>query len=72
MATGRITKRTLDALLSAGVDGFIWDEDLRGFGLKTTSRGSASYVVQYRIGGREAVDLAFSNYADRFAASCKG
>ncbi|WP_261934329.1 tyrosine-type recombinase/integrase [Sphingomonas bisphenolicum] len=119
MATGRITKRTLDALLAAAVDGFLWDEDLRGFGLKTTSRGSASYVVQYRMGGREAktrrytigthgspwtpstareeatrmlllvaqgvdpvesdkqrrreaVDLAFSNYADRFAASCKG
>jgi len=119
MATGRISKRTLDALLLAAVDGFLWDEDLRGFGLKTTSRGAASYVVQYRMGGREAktrrytigthgspwtpatareeasrmlllvaqgidpvesdkqrrreaVDLAFSNYADRFAASCKG
>ncbi|UZW53909.1 integrase family protein [Sphingobium sp. JS3065] len=119
MATGRITKRTLDALLSAGVDGFLWDEDLRGFGLKTTSRGVASYVVQYRMGGREAktrrytigshgspwtpatareeasrmrllvaqgidpvksdkqrrreaVDLTFSNYADRFAGNCKG
>lgn len=119
MATGKITKRTLDALLAAAVDGFLWDEDLRGFGLKTTSRGSASYVVQYRMGGREAktrrytigthgspwapatareeagrllllvaqgidpvesdkqrrreaVDLAFSNYADRFIGSCKG
>lgn len=119
MATGRITKRTLDALQGNAVAGFLWDEDLKGFGLKITSGGSASYVVQYRLGGREAktrrytigahgspwtpatareeaarllllvaqgndpveadkqrrreaVDLAFSNYADRFAASCKG
>lgn len=119
MATGKITKRTLDALVDGGVAGFLWDEDLKGFGLKTTSHGSASYVVQYRLGGREAktkrytigshgspwtpatargeasrllilvaqgidpvesdkqrrreaVDLAFSNYADRFSASCVG
>ncbi|MDV3458187.1 integrase family protein [Sphingomonas sp. HF-S4] len=119
MATGRITKRTIDALLANSVAGFLWDEDLKGFGVKTTAHGSASYVVQYRLGGREAksrrytigghgspwtpamardeavrmlilvaqgvdpvesdkqrrreaVDLAFSNYADRFASSCKG
>lgn len=119
MATGRLTKRTLDALLANGVTGFLWDKDLKGFGVKTSANGSASYVVQYRMGGREsktrrytigghgspwtpalareeaarilmlvaqgvdpvesdkqrrreAVDLAFSNYADRFAGSCKG
>jgi integrase len=119
MATGRITKRTLDALRANSVAGFLWDEDLKGFGLRITSGGSTSYVVQYRMGGREAktrrytigshgspwtpatareeasripllvaqgidpvesdkqrrreaVDLAFSNYADRFASSCKG
>lgn len=119
MATGRLTKRTLDALLANGVTGFLWDEDLKGFGVKTSANGTASYVVQYRMGGREsktrrytigghgspwtpamareeaarmlmlvaqgrdpvesdkqrrreAVDLAFTNYADRFAASCKG
>lgn len=119
MAAGKITKRTLDALRSSGVSGFLWDEDLKGFGLKTGASGSAAYVVQYRMGGREAktrrytigshgspwtpatarveaerilllvaqgsdpveadkkrrretVDLAFSRYADRFEASCKG
>lgn len=119
MATGKITKRMLDALQANAVAGFLWDEDLKGFGVKTTSSGSASYVVQYRMGGREAktrrytigshgspwspataraeaerllllvaqgidpvesdkqrrreaVDLAFSNYADRFEGSCKG
>lgn len=119
MATGKITKRTLDAPQSGAVTGFLWDDELKGFGLKITAGGSASYVVQYRMGRREAktkrytigghgspwtptiaraeatrllllvaqgidpvesvkqrrreaVDLAFSNYADRFAASCKG
>ncbi|CAN5618962.1 site-specific integrase [soil metagenome] len=119
MATGKITKRTLDALQSSAVEGFMWDEDLKGFGLRTTSSGSASYVLQYRMGGREsktrrytigghgspwtpataraeagrllllvgqgidpveadkqrrreAVDLAFSNYADHFGKGCKG
>lgn len=119
MATGKISKRTVDALQSNGVVAFLWDEDLKGFGAKITSSGSISYVVQYRMGGREsktrrytigshgspwtpatarteaerllllvgqgidpveadkqrrrnAVDLAFSNYADRFGDACKG
>lgn len=119
MATGRISKRTLDAFQSSGVTGFLWDEDLKGFGVRVSSLGSASYVVQFRMGGREAptrrhtigshgspwtpatareeairililvargidpieadkqrrreaVDLAFSKYADTFSAACKG
>lgn len=119
MATGKITKRTLDSLLGSGVSGYLWDEDLKGFGLRTSSTGAASYILQYRMGGREsktkrytigghgspwtpatareeagrllrlvaqgvdpveadqqrrreAVDLAFSKYADHFAKSCTG
>ncbi|PTQ11434.1 integrase [Sphingomonas oleivorans] len=117
MATGKVIKRTVDALRAAGVEGFLWDEDLKGFGVRTLASGAATYVLQYRMGGREAktrrytigshgspwtpvtaraeaerlqilvaqgvdpadadkqrrreaVDLAFSNYADRFAESC--
>ncbi len=54
MATGKITKRTLDALQAGAVTGFLWDDDLKGFGAKIASSGSASYVLQYRMGGREA------------------
>ncbi|KEZ19405.1 Phage integrase [Sphingobium yanoikuyae] len=117
MATGKVIKRTVDALRAAGIDGFLWDEDLKGFGVRTLTSGAATYVLQYRMGGREAktrrytigshgspwtpvtaraeaerlqilvaqgidpaeadkqrrreaVDLAFSNYADRFTKSC--
>lgn len=119
MATGKISKRTIDALRSATKNHFLWDTDLKGFGAKITPAGSISYVIQFRMGGREAstrrytigahgspwtpstaraeaerllilvaqgvdpvdaekqrrreaVDLAFDNYADFFARSCKG
>lgn len=119
MPTGKVNKRTVDALRSGPSAAFLWDEDLKGFGVKITPAGALSYVFQYRMGGREAktrrysigshgspwtpttaraeaerlailvaqgtdpteaeqkrrreaVDLAFSAYADRFYASCKG
>lgn len=53
MATGKITKRTLDSLLANDVTGYLWDDDLKSFGLPTSSSGAASYVVQYRKGGGE-------------------
>ncbi len=46
MATGKITKRTLDALQSAAVDGFLWDEDLRGLADRDVQR-----VLHRVVGG---------------------
>lgn len=55
MATGKITKRAVDNARPAGPhDTFLWDDELRGFGLKVTPAGSRSFVYQYRLGGREA------------------
>jgi integrase len=54
VATGKITKRSVDALAPAKRDVFLWDEELRGFGLKVTPGGAKSYIAQYRLGGREA------------------
>ena len=31
---------------------FLWDEELRGFGVKATPAGNKVFVLQYRLGGR--------------------
>lgn len=54
MATGKITKRAVDALASDGGTVFLWDDELRGFGVRVTANGAKSYIYQYRLGGREA------------------
>jgi integrase len=51
---GKITKRTVDATLPGERDVFLWDVDLKGFGLKVSPAGSKVYLVQYRLGGRKA------------------
>jgi integrase len=50
----KITKRAVDALHPKGADQFLWDTELKGFGLKVTAGGNKVYVLQYRKGGREA------------------
>jgi integrase len=52
----RITKRTVDALKPGTNDLFLWDTELKGFGLKVTPAGSKVYILQYRKGGRVRVD----------------
>ena len=54
MASGRITKRAVDAIPvpPVGKRSHLWDDELRGFGCMVTDRGAKSYLVQYRIGGR--------------------
>lgn len=49
----KLTKRYVDALRVVEHDTFYWDTDLRGFGLKLTPAGRKSYVVQYRVMGRD-------------------
>jgi integrase len=54
MPTGRITKRSVDAIESGRTEAFLWDDQLKGFGLRVTAKGAKSYVLQYRMGGRES------------------
>jgi integrase len=54
MPTARITKQAVDALQTSLKEMFLWDDQLRGFGLRSTPNGTKSYVFQYRMGGREA------------------
>lgn len=45
----KITKRAVDALISEnGRDAFIWDAELKGFGVRARTSGSKTYLVQYR------------------------
>lgn len=54
MATGKISKRSVDGLAPNGTKQFLWDSELRGFGLQMTPSGALSYIYQYRTGGRES------------------
>ncbi|WP_109118460.1 tyrosine-type recombinase/integrase [Azospirillum sp. TSO22-1] len=47
----RITKRLVDSTAPGERDVFVWDADLKGFGLKVTPVGKKVYIVQYRVGG---------------------
>lgn len=49
---GKIIKRAVDALGPGELDAFLWDTDIKGFGLKVTPAGKKIYILQYRIGGR--------------------
>jgi integrase len=50
----KITKRAVDSVAPGGADQFLWDRDLKGFGLKVTPAGNKVYILQYRKGGRGA------------------
>ncbi len=52
----KISKRTVDALKPGATDRFLWDTELKGFGLKVTPAGSKVYILQYRKGGRVRID----------------
>ena len=56
MATGKITKETVEAVPVpiTGKREHLWDDTLKGFGVMVTDKGVRSYLVQYRIGGRGA------------------
>ncbi|MCP5382045.1 MAG: tyrosine-type recombinase/integrase [Kordiimonadaceae bacterium] len=48
----KITKNGIDKLKPEEKDKFIWDGELKGFGLKVTPAGNKVFIVQYRPGGR--------------------
>ena len=60
MPTGSVTKRSVDALSAGQANVFLWDTELRGFGVKVTPSGAKSYVFAYRLGGREATKKRYT------------
>ncbi len=49
-----LTRSTVKDIAAGEKDQLYWDTEVRGFGLKVTPNGAKSYVLQYRMGGREA------------------
>ena len=62
----KITKRQVDAIRPGASDRFLWDSELRGFGLKVTPSGRKVYILQYRMGGRglPVKRYTIGNYGD--------
>ena len=60
MATGNVNKRTVDALKAGPAVNFLWDDDVKGFGVKITPAAALTYIYQYRMGGREAKTRRYS------------
>lgn len=52
----KITKRTVDAIHPQTTEQWVWDTEIKGFGLRVRPNGRKSYVVEYRpgAGGRSA------------------
>ena len=49
----RINKRLVDTIEANGTDRFLWDSSVAGFGLRVSKSGGISYILQYRIEGRQ-------------------
>src|SRR5262245_48949175 len=51
----KLTKRVVDTAQAGSVAVFIWDDEIKGFGLRVAPGGTKSYVLSYRAGrGRNA------------------
>ena len=48
----KITKRAVDALLPAERERVVWDDDIKGFGVRVHPTGRKVYIVKYRHQGR--------------------
>lgn len=48
----KLTLRLIASLKPKKATYFVWDSEVKGFGLKVRSSGHKSYVLQYRLGGR--------------------
>jgi len=49
---GKLTKRLVESIGPSDSDSFVWDAELKGFGLKVTPRGNRIYILHFRAKGR--------------------
>ena len=61
MAAARLTKRLIDTAPQSDRDQFLWDSEIKGFGVRIWPSGRKTFVAKYRIGGgRCAVTRRFT------------
>ncbi|WP_306253161.1 site-specific integrase [Parvularcula sp. IMCC14364] len=53
MPTLKLTKHAIDNHPVSTRDSYLWDDQVSGFGVKVTPKGTKVYLLQYRIGGRK-------------------
>lgn len=55
-SVGKISKTSVEAIPRPPKSGraVLWDSELKGFGVRVTAGGKRTYVMRYRMGGREA------------------
>ncbi|MHC4040643.1 tyrosine-type recombinase/integrase [Bradyrhizobium sp. 23AC] len=58
----KLTKRVVDAAHTTGKDLVIWDNELRGFGLRVKKSGAKSFLVQYRNANNRSRRLTLGRY----------
>jgi integrase len=51
--SSKITKRTVDHLSPGSRDRILWDQEVRGFGIRCRPSGAKHYVLKMRLGGRQ-------------------
>ena len=56
MTAQRLTRQTVAALTvpPGKLEAFLWDAEVKGFGVRASAGGSRRYVVQYRVPGQRA------------------
>ena len=58
----KITKRLVEATKPTEKELFVWDAELKGFGLRVKPSGARSYVVQYRNAYRRSRRLTIGTH----------
>ena len=65
----KISKRVVDAAAPGQADSFIWDCEVKGFGLKVTPTGRRIYLFQYRVAGKQTPErVTIGRHGDPWTA----